>query len=108
MKMVLLKSTRFSASPRRPCWKNPPNEIAHRVPTGARSPQFDSHRSTAEAQIVAAQATSIAFNPMRPCVCINGTMLGVGEKLGDLQVVAINRESATLVGADGAKTVTMR
>ena len=51
---------------------------------------------------------AIAFNPKQPCVLINGTMLFVGKKLGDLQVVAIGRESATLVGVGRTNTLTMR
>ena len=51
---------------------------------------------------------AIAFNAKQPCVLINGTMLFVGEKLGDLQVVAIDRESATLVGVGRTNTLTMR
>ena len=49
----------------------------------------------------------IVFNPRRPCVVINGRTLFVGEKLGDLRVVAIDRESATLVGAGKTNILTM-
>jgi len=50
---------------------------------------------------------AIVFNPKRPSVLINGRSLFVGEKLGDLRVVAIDRESATLVGAGQTNTLTM-
>jgi hypothetical protein len=42
---------------------------------------------------------AIIFNPRRPSAMISGKTLFVGDKLGDLRVVAINRESATLAGA---------
>ena len=51
---------------------------------------------------------AIAFNPKQPCVLINDTMLFVGEKLGDLRVVAIDRESATLMGMGRTNTLFMR
>lgn len=50
---------------------------------------------------------AIVFNPKRPSVLINGRTLFVGEKLGDLRVVAIDRESATLVGAGKTNILTM-
>jgi cytoskeletal protein RodZ len=50
---------------------------------------------------------AIAFNPKQPCVVINGTILFVGEKLGDLRVVAIDRKSATLVGVGRTNILTM-
>jgi hypothetical protein len=49
----------------------------------------------------------IVFNPRRPCVVINGRTLFVGEKLGDARVVAIDRESATLVSTGGTNVLTM-
>jgi len=48
---------------------------------------------------------AIVFNPKRPSVLINGKTLFVGEKLGDARVVAIDQESATLVG--GGKTTVL-
>jgi hypothetical protein len=50
---------------------------------------------------------AIVFDPKRPSVLINGATLFVGEKLGELQVVAIDRESATLVCAGGTNILTM-
>jgi hypothetical protein len=49
----------------------------------------------------------IVFNPRRPSVVINGRTLFVGEKLGDARVVAIDRESATLVSAGGTNVLSM-
>jgi MSHA biogenesis protein MshK len=42
---------------------------------------------------------AIVFNPKRPSALISGKTLFIGDKLGDARVVAIDRESATLVGA---------
>jgi len=42
---------------------------------------------------------AIVFNPKRPSALISGKTLFLGDKLGDARVVAIDRESATLVGA---------
>jgi hypothetical protein len=50
---------------------------------------------------------AIVFNPKRPSVLINGKTLFIGEKLGDLRVVAIDRESATLAGTGQTNTLTM-
>lgn len=41
----------------------------------------------------------ILFNPRRPAAMINGKTVFVGDKLGDLRVVAIDQDSATLAGA---------
>jgi hypothetical protein len=41
---------------------------------------------------------AIIFNPSRPSALISGKTLFIGEKLGALRVVAIDQESATLVG----------
>ena len=41
---------------------------------------------------------AIIFSPRRPSAMISGKTLFVGDKLGDLRVVAINKDSATLVG----------
>ena len=51
---------------------------------------------------------AIAFSTKNPCILINGTILCVGEKLGDLRVVAIDRQSATLVGLGRTNTLTMQ
>ena len=50
---------------------------------------------------------AIVFNPRRPSVVINGRTLFLGEKLGDSRVVAIDQESATLVGAGKTNILTM-
>ena len=42
---------------------------------------------------------AIVFNPKRPSALISGKTLFIGDKLGALRVVAIDQESATLVGA---------
>ena len=42
---------------------------------------------------------AIFFSPKRPSVIISGKTAFVGDKLGDLRVVAIDQESATLAGA---------
>ena len=42
---------------------------------------------------------AIVFNPKRPSAMISGKTLFIGDKLGDLRVVAIDQDSATLVGA---------
>jgi hypothetical protein len=42
---------------------------------------------------------AIVFDPRRPSAMISGKTLFVGDKLGDLRVVAIDKESVTLVGA---------
>jgi hypothetical protein len=41
---------------------------------------------------------AIVFNPKRPSALINSKTLFVGDKLGDARVVAIGKNSATLVG----------
>ena len=42
---------------------------------------------------------AIVFNPKRPSALISGKTLFIGDKLGDARVVAIDQDSATLVGA---------
>jgi hypothetical protein len=42
---------------------------------------------------------AIIFNPKRPSAMISGKTLFVGDKLGDMRVVAIEQDSATLAGA---------
>jgi hypothetical protein len=42
---------------------------------------------------------AIIFSPKRPSAMISGKTLFVGDKLGDLRVVAIDQDSATLAGA---------
>jgi hypothetical protein len=42
---------------------------------------------------------AVVFNPRQPSAIISGKTLFIGDKLGDSRVVAIDRGSATLVGA---------
>ena len=42
---------------------------------------------------------AIVFDPTRPSAMIGGKTLFIGDKLGELRVIAIDRESATLAGA---------
>jgi hypothetical protein len=42
---------------------------------------------------------AIIFNPKRPSAMIGGKTLFIGDKLGNLRVVAIGKDSATLAGA---------
>jgi hypothetical protein len=42
---------------------------------------------------------AIVFNPKRPSALISGKTLFIGDKLGDARVVAIDQDSATLVGS---------
>ena len=42
---------------------------------------------------------AIVFNPKRPSALISGKTVFIGDKLGDARVVAIDQDSATLVGA---------
>lgn len=42
---------------------------------------------------------AIVFDPRRPSALISGKTLFIGDKLGDARVIAIDRDSATLVGA---------
>ena len=42
---------------------------------------------------------AIVFDPRRPSALISGKTLFIGEKLGDARLVAIDQQSATLVGA---------
>ena len=42
---------------------------------------------------------AIVFHPTRPWAMISGKTLFVGDRLGGMELVAVGRESATLVGA---------
>jgi hypothetical protein len=42
---------------------------------------------------------AIIYNPSRPSAMISGRTLFVGDRVGDLRVVFIDKDSATLVGA---------
>lgn len=50
---------------------------------------------------------AIVFNPKRPSAMINGKTLFIGDKLGDLRVVAIDRDSAILAGAGRTNILTL-
>jgi hypothetical protein len=51
---------------------------------------------------------AIVFHPTRPSAMINGKTLFLGDMLGEMQLVAIGRESATLVGAGQTNLLTLR
>jgi hypothetical protein len=50
---------------------------------------------------------AIIFNPRRPSAMISGKTLFIGDKLGDLRVVAISKESAILAGAGQTNVLTL-
>jgi hypothetical protein len=50
----------------------------------------------------------IVYDPTRPSAMINGKTLFVGDRLGAMQVVAIDRNSATLVGGGQTNLLTLR
>jgi hypothetical protein len=50
---------------------------------------------------------AIVFNPRRPSAMISGKTLFIGDKLGDLRVVAISKESAILVGGGQTNILTL-
>jgi hypothetical protein len=50
---------------------------------------------------------AIVFDPKRPSALINGKTVFVGDKLGDSRVVAIDRESATIVGSGKTTVLTL-
>jgi hypothetical protein len=50
---------------------------------------------------------AIVFNPARPWAMINGKTLLVGDRIGEFRVLAIDRQSATLVGASGTNVLTL-
>jgi hypothetical protein len=50
---------------------------------------------------------AIFFNPKRPTAVISGKSVFVGDKVGDLRVLAIDQESATLVGAGKTNVLTL-
>src|ERR1051326_49343 len=50
---------------------------------------------------------AIVYNPTRPSAMIGGRTLFVGDKLGELRVVAIDQESATLAGAGQTQVLTL-
>jgi hypothetical protein len=50
---------------------------------------------------------ALVFNPTRPSAMISGKTLFVGDRLGDLRVVAINKDSAILIGAGQTNVLTL-
>lgn len=50
---------------------------------------------------------AIIFNPKRPSVMIGGKTLFIGDKLGELRIVAIDRGSAILAGAGQTNVLTL-
>jgi hypothetical protein len=50
---------------------------------------------------------AIVFNPKRPSAMISGKTLFIGDKLGDQRVVAIDKDSVTLVGAGQTKVLSL-
>jgi hypothetical protein len=50
---------------------------------------------------------AIIFSPNRPSVMIGGKTLFIGDKLNGFRVMAIDRESATLVGAGQTNVLTL-
>ena len=104
-------STRTSPTP-----ASPP------TPTFTKIAQASPHSATMDAAVPGSEATAatnstnalteapapkpaplrlqaIVFNPIRPSAMIGGKTLFIGDKLGELRVAAIDRDSATLVGA---------
>ena len=49
----------------------------------------------------------IVFNPKRPSAMINGKLVFIGDKVRDLRVMAIDQDSATLVGAGQTNVLTL-
>jgi hypothetical protein len=50
---------------------------------------------------------AIIFNPKRPSAMIGGKTLFIGDKVGDLRVVAIDKNSATLAGGGQTNVLTL-
>ena len=50
---------------------------------------------------------AIVFNPRRPSAMVSGKTLFVGDKLGDLRVVSISKDSAILVGGGQTNILTL-
>jgi MSHA biogenesis protein MshK len=72
-------------------------------PAVAKEPENEATNAVAIAPAPQSKAAplrlqAIVFNPKRPSALISGKTLFIGDRLGDARVVAIDRESATLVG----------
>jgi hypothetical protein len=50
---------------------------------------------------------AILLSPKRPSAVISGKTVFVGDKVGDLRVMAIDQESATLAGTGGTKVLNL-
>jgi hypothetical protein len=50
---------------------------------------------------------AIIFNPKRPSAMIGGKTLFMGDKVGDLRIVAIDKDSATLAGGGQTNVLTL-
>ena len=84
------------------------DEVAAAAPPEPTTPSLPSNTDHEHTQPVAAavparpptplRLQAIVFNPKRPSAFINGKTLFIGETLGDARVVAIGKNSATLVG----------
>ena len=75
---------------------------ARRLPTSRRAKRPTRRRLLRPPKPAPLRLQAIIFNPKRPSALISGKTLFIGDKLGDARVVAIDQESATLVG--GGKT----
>jgi hypothetical protein len=51
---------------------------------------------------------AIIFDPIKPSAMINGRTLFIGDMFGEMRLVAIDRQSATLVGAGQTNLLTLR
>jgi hypothetical protein len=56
------------------------------------------HADTSGEATPSAKLQAIVFDPKRPSAIISGKSVFIGDKIGDLRVLAITQESVTLVG----------
>jgi hypothetical protein len=56
----------------------------------------------------AVRLQAIIFDPIKPSATINGKTLFIGDMFGEMRLVAIDRQSATLVGAGQTNLLTLR
>ncbi len=83
-----------------------PQEIAPVTPTNAPAPnasELASHDTNAPAvdeapAKPAPKLQAVVYHPKRPSAIISGKSVFVGDKVGNFRVMAITRESVTLVG----------
>jgi hypothetical protein len=50
---------------------------------------------------------SIVFNPARPSAMINGRVVFLGDKVGDMRLTALDQESVTLTGGGQTNVLTL-